>query len=329
MSTLFKPLVVLSIVIAAFISSCTREVVEPDIQLLRGQVTYTHPFGISYLSFCDSMNGMVHTLTGYLLKTTDGGRSWDTTNAPAMIRDGLILVSPSVVFSYNENEHSSFSRSLNAGQTWTSYAPFDDYLELSFYSPTEGVAFARPYGTFVQNGIMKTTDGGVTWSFQGTDTGLKNQMVFTDALRGYGINGNDQFVRTVNGGQNWTIEQNNCRYFSRISASGTCFLITDDNIIFKSTDFGANWVSCFSDPAGNWFSQVDFNDEGLVVVAAAEGALLISRDFGATWKYMQLEGEAEMVGWIFWEVKITGHNTCAVVVSDDIAYSLYHITIPQ
>jgi photosystem II stability/assembly factor-like uncharacterized protein len=315
--------------IFAMLSSCTREVSEPDITLLDYEIAYTNASGISFLSFSDSDNGMVWSKTGYILKTTNGGRNWDTTAFPPTICSGVICLSPSITYLYTLSDHSFFHRTGNGGNSWTYAGPFDDNLLMSFYTPTEGYAFARPWGSFLSNGIMHSTDAGANWTYQATNMNLAGQMRFVNANEGYGISSNGEFLRTVNGGLNWSIKHSDCKYFSRMSNSGKCFLITSENRIYKTTDFGVTWNLCFSDPAGSWFGQIDFSDEGLVVAGAANGAVLVSYDEGLTWKYMQLKGETSMTNYLFREVALLSNNVCVVTGNYDNSWFIYRITLPQ
>src|SRR4051812_45385225 len=54
------------------------------------------------------------------------------------------------------------------------------------------------------NGINVTEDGGATWS--ATGIGFPPRFHFFDALRGYGINpDNNNVYKTEDGGQNWEV----------------------------------------------------------------------------------------------------------------------------
>jgi photosystem II stability/assembly factor-like uncharacterized protein len=115
--------------------------------------------------------------------------------------------------------------------------------------------------------VMKTTDGGITWTIlnTGTTKNLRQADFLQNGLSGYAVGytqgAGSSIIKTSDGGINWqNININQIYYLSSIDffneqtgfVGGSIGL--DINFIFRSTDGGLNW------------SQSDSLDEGIIAI---------------------------------------------------------------
>lgn len=190
-------------------------------------------------------------------------------------------------------------------------------------------------GTAVGAGgtIIRTTDGGVTWTMQesGTEAVLR-AVSFVDTYTGTTVGYDGTIVRTTDGGATWTAQEsgtgNSLRDVSFVDAN-TGTAVGSRRTIIRTVDGGASWIAQ-SPPssAGYSFSSVSFTDEntGTLVHFWAEefgynySTIHKTTDGGATWveqtriKYVGLH-----------DVTFTDENTGTVVGTPNRSVSTYSI----
>jgi photosystem II stability/assembly factor-like uncharacterized protein len=164
----------------------------------------------------------------------DGGASW--TNVPNTALCGNIgalthIDMPTGTVAYAGGVNNHLFRSADGGQTWTAIttlpAAFDDMRGLSFVD--DQVGFVCGTG-----GLLKTTDGGATW----TDAAVGLIGPVTDV---FAVNANLVFVGS------------------------------DGNKIFRSTDGGASWTLDFTHPICFFCTIHDFDLGGTTLYATYGG----------------------------------------------------------
>lgn len=149
---------------------------------------------------------------GILLKTTDGGLTWD-------YLPGETTPLNSVYFTDNETGfiagghcnqvgcYSKIQKTTDGGTTWTDQAiPLNTEMlnSVSFPDTVTGYA-AGDNGT-----ILKTTDEGATWNFQSSDaTQNLNSIYFFDVNMGFIVGVNGTILKTTNGGGPLRVSENN------------------------------------------------------------------------------------------------------------------------
>jgi photosystem II stability/assembly factor-like uncharacterized protein len=158
------------------------------------------------LTFADPAHGWIAggAAGGFLLATTDGGRTWHRAypfSAPWPALD-IALVSPSVGFGLGViGDGRAILRTDDGGRTWQAIGrlPVDPGARdrdpiLSFVDPEHGwVATAT--------GVLVTTDGGHTWrSVPGAPPG---GVAFADAEHGCAGSFDTPAAMTTDGGQTW------------------------------------------------------------------------------------------------------------------------------
>jgi photosystem II stability/assembly factor-like uncharacterized protein len=174
--------------------------------------------------------------------------------------------------------------------TWQNPKPKGDNLNcIRFVDAVTGYAVGDA-GT-----IIKTTDGGLTWTVQNSGTPFNLYSVyFTDKNSGY-VAGGDIYesviLKTTNGGMNWSVLtvgfQGPCNSIYFINPD-TGYIVGNSHmevcfVILKTTDGGKNWIKMMY--AHNGLSSVYFTDEDLGYAIGV--TLWKTTDGGANWTNMK------------------------------------------
>ena len=153
-------------------------------------------------------------------------------------------------------------KTTDGGSTWTSLnSTVNFYLKkIQFVNPNIGYVIG---GDNTGSYLLKTTDAGQSWSvinLNSIEKGFPTGMYFKNENEGY-ITGNKLFIKTSNGGLNWTnILTNTSENFSDVKFRDNNFGIATANSsnYYKSTNGGATWQSIDLINQNN-LSQIYFN----------------------------------------------------------------------
>ncbi len=199
---------------------------------------------------------------GYaFLKTYNGGATW--------INDISDTVHANVFFKINDSTvcgvFGEFSKTTNKGVNWINYSiPPNTNLgsSLFFTNETEGFATLSKHSgdpCFNYSSLIKTTDGGQTWTETNYDCDYVDGLYFPSAQIGYMVGGYigspraQKIWKTIDGGNVWEyttfqldsfLTANNV-YGSSIFCTdvNTCYILTNYGIIVKTTNGGGtDWT---------------------------------------------------------------------------------------
>ncbi len=154
----------------------------------------------------------------------------------------------------------------------------DQAAALTFTSPTAGFAATSTK-------LYRTTDGGVSWTFMGD--GLRiNRLRFFDALHGFGIGPAGFFMRTEDGGQNWTAKDLGAGGLDyRTISCGTAKLCVLGNAsgsqLVRTTDAGDTPGTVVT-PSTDPIHAAAFASATRVAAVGANGSTVVSNDAGVT-----------------------------------------------
>jgi photosystem II stability/assembly factor-like uncharacterized protein len=193
--------------------------------------------------FLDSLNGYISGKSGTVMKTADGGLSWQ------MVLNGYYEDMQSVYFRnvdtgfvignggtvlktldggitwdtkasslgmlfriYFFNPDNGFivgqdgliARSTDEGDTWSVVRNGNEFLTCIYFI-SDTVGYASGYTSDLHTVILKTQDGGISWeSLNVNIPGSPEDMKFTDGNTGYIVGGQSLILKTTDSGLTWT-----------------------------------------------------------------------------------------------------------------------------
>ena len=260
------------------------------------------------VSFYDRNNGWAVGAIGTILRTTDGGTSWQLQNAGTTgYLYAVAALSPTTCLV--GGPAGLIFKTTNGGSSWTQISTNISYgyMSFCFVNSNVGYAVALLGGT-----VSKTTDGGNSWI--NINTGFAQALYdvsFSDVSSGWiaggsGFYGSPSFMaRTTDGGANWTQQTVPTSYgFYGVCAMDSLgWAVGYDGVILRTTNGGKAWTTSV---AGNVLTydlnSVSFrrykgyrgSPDSLVGVAVgANGTTFMSRDGGITWTQIMGDFEAK------------------------------------
>jgi photosystem II stability/assembly factor-like uncharacterized protein len=150
------------------------------------------------VDFLDANNGYLIANSGKVYKTTDGGLNWTE-----KVLNSSCVVSKLQFIDNNvgyANCSSRIYRTNNAGQTWTQYfySSYSNYLSFHFWDANKG---AIEY----EGNFALTSNGGSNWQTISGSPPISRSMQFLDANTLVGISSiANVFLKSTDGGLTWT-----------------------------------------------------------------------------------------------------------------------------
>jgi photosystem II stability/assembly factor-like uncharacterized protein len=253
-------------------------------------------YEIYALAFVAPDTGFAVGLLGRILKTTDGGQTWNTYSPTYIPVTAVTFPTPSTGYATTWN---NIYKTTDGGQTWdslglttgTAYASSSRFEQAHFLNADTGYVTSS---SSVQ--LHWTTDGGQTWTTSNPAPYSYDNVIGMSYLTpdtGYisleetGACCSGIIEKTTNGGQTWTPTwgaQYNGQYFSDITYvdANTVYGIQYYQL-YKSTDGGQTWNVVFT---ADYYqlTGVSFTDKNNGYLADENGYIHITRDGGQTWQ---------------------------------------------
>ncbi|TND08596.1 MAG: Uncharacterized protein FD123_2100 [Bacteroidetes bacterium] len=226
------------------------------------------------IGFIDSLNGFIGTLeTGYdpgdtviMYKTTDGGTTWsNVANLPGPRPGGIcgmFVVNDSTLYACGRYYGpAGFYKTTDKGISW-SYTSMTGLaggiVDIHFFDKDTGIAVGGTIPNYLnaQGRILKTVDGGNTWTIAHTsahpqEIGWKISFPSRNtgyvSLESFRASGPQYFLKTTDGGNTWQDMQ--FLASGTFSAQGIGFLndtigwIGGSSFNYKTTNGGLTWSS--------------------------------------------------------------------------------------
>ncbi|MFN0151241.1 MAG: FlgD immunoglobulin-like domain containing protein [bacterium] len=214
--------------------------------------------------FVDSLHGWTGALfspDSLLYETTDGGFTWTLESIPEQAPEGicgLFAVDSSVIYGCGRyNGPPRMIKTTDGGETWTSSdlsAYATTLVDCYFTSPDSGFV-AGGIGTYpdsTRDVVLRTTDGGASWSAVHTGNRLKEwcwKISFPSPLVGYisleRLAFQVSFLKTTDGGATWSRKPFTSGGYYRAQGIG----FADDMVgwiggstpMYATTDGGETW----------------------------------------------------------------------------------------
>ena len=218
--------------------------------------------------FFNGTNGIVAGATGFVGKTSDGGVTFNS------VGNGAVPATQGC-------------KSISFADANTGY-----------------IAAANPGG--FGGTIIKTTDGGSTWTSVYTTTAASvNALVATNATTVHAVRSEDgSVINTTDGGLTWSTPVPNTVGQSMLGMSFldsmTGFVVGSNGGMSKTTDGGATWAP-LATPQTDWpFFQMKIISAVEIYAVGAPGFLYKSTDLGATWTALPILPVAGISDTLIW-----------------------------
>ncbi len=270
------------------------------------------------VSFTDPNNGMVIGDGGTILRTTNGGISWTpvftgTTNdftAMSFIdaNEGWAVTGIIHGFHTELRDSSFIFHTTDGGVTWTKQLtmPLTLFNDVSFVDADNGWAVGVRTDSIWWTSeywiILRTNNGGTTWTQTLTDTIWGSKIFFADMNTGWiistsiGMGSKSCIYKTIDGGNTWGLQ---FEIGSRWGSHLRDIVFLDSNIgiavgrsapnvasnyalIVKTIDGGANWTQILIDPPA--LNGVFFINAMEGISVGEEGVIHRTSDGGTSWE---------------------------------------------
>ena len=246
--------------------------------------------------FWSSTRGCV-TCGGHVMRTTDGGTTWDSLPGPNMftlaaITFAIDLYSGAETTGYVVASGGKIAKSTDAGATWvreSSGVTVD--LRAITWSHKMPVFDNTSYvcgGDGTEGVVLKTTDAGQTWVRQSVNPGHPIAAVDfpVEGQTGFASGWSGVLLKTTDGGAHWDSLSSGTTSdlvgisFPRDTLTG--YVCGSGGVILKTTNGGATWVS---EPTGvsDYLASVSFPTSETGYAAGASGTIIKTTNGGSTW----------------------------------------------
>lgn len=242
------------------------------------------------VSFIDELNGFVSGARGMVLRTTDGGITWnELTNIYINIvrLDDIHFVNRQIGIVVGDDGGKIF-RTNNGGVSWDLIeAGITTVLRaVDFFDENTGVAVGR-YGI-----IRRTTNAGESWTNPQVNQATEQlfglhifDQTFACAV------GENTIVTTTDAGQSWykqTYTYPDWVMGVHFVTRQKGFAVGVNGKIYKTTDEGATWIQAATIVPQNILRRVAFANELNGVAVGDLGTIARTTDGGDTWTRVQL-----------------------------------------
>ena len=232
--------------------------------------------------FLDPNEGVAVGDSGTILRTTDGGSAWQS--VASGVKDNLRSISFNGTNGICGGDSQDILYSTDSGASWQiGQSGFlgGGFPGAQMLSSTTG--FVAGQNSIFQALVGKTTDGGVSWTFQafqfdGNEGGANDVFFFdqnTGLVSGSVFDGMGAIARTTDAGMNWStlfFDQPIEGIAFPTAASG--FAVGSSGRILNSTDTGINWTDQTSGSTAN-LHDVSFASDRLTGIVVGDGGVIL------------------------------------------------------
>ncbi len=230
------------------------------------------------VSFMDSLRGWLAAgSSGFIFHTVDGGRTWEYQDLGSKANiNAVMFVDDQFGWAAGNDSAGVIYLTTNGGQAWERATIPNGELPLtSLQFVGRDIGFAACQS----NMILKTTDGGGTWTERRVNHNYLGAMFLLDSRIGFVIG--DHFYVTHDGGDTW-IQQGSqsgamCGLYFRDSTAG--WLADPHTGLLATSDGGRSWVTKVADVS---LTSVTFIGQGHGIAWGSAGQYS-SVDSGQTW----------------------------------------------
>lgn len=211
---------------------------------------------------------------------------WQNPKPTGADHNFALILSPSDYMLFGNG--GAVSRSSNGGEAWMTL--YIDSLSRNINAASFPTA-STGYAAGTSGMIMKTTDGGLTWNYQVSNTTQTIWGIFfLNADTGFAATGGGGVLKTYDGGNTWTAGSygtvtNYCIYFLNSSTGFLGSSSATTGRLVKTTDGGTSWTDISSLLTGNsgTVRSISFVNSSTGFVSTSSGLIYKTTDAGLSW----------------------------------------------
>ncbi len=220
------------------------------------------------VSFWNDTLGMATGLDGKVLRTRNGGQSWQTLQGGIwMPMHGVAFVDDSIAIAVGGDGYDvgQITRTTDQGTSWEVIDSLGIELrDVAFIS--DQIGFACGFGT-----LLKTIDAGQSWTYEDPTNDFFVALDFPTPQIGWLVGRGGNVYQTTDGGESWSrVRNGNLPWMPRHQYHDISFwdeqhgyLVGDEGLVRWTEDGGASW--------GQLEVQTDEHLHGIVLTSARTG----------------------------------------------------------
>ena len=248
---------------------------------------------------------------GIIVKSTDGGETWELNYPLAGTIDGLEKIEFVSVDKGFAVGYDIFLKTEDGGASWTPITVGTDiwrYNNLTFYNEMIGYATAFTNSSGFQTYL--TADGGDTWTQGASSANMGTIAVgYADETTLFSTGNNQVISKSTDGGDSWTVIRNGTPTFVNLEVAfsdlDNGMVSGEDGELLITHDSGDTW-STFSTGYHNFYG-LHYNGNELYA-AGTDQDVYYSSDSGDTW---ELVHNGENVA-TFYEIQFFDNNSALI-----------------
>jgi len=196
------------------------------------------------LSFFNKLTAIAVGKDGLVVRTTDGGVTWNFVphQAYTELLHSVAFPKGDTSLGIAVGNNGAIMRTPDGGKTWSVItSPVTSILYGVCFADEKHAVAVGQYGT-----IIKSTDAGLTWSPQSSGVVRDlNSVSFATSLDGIIVGDSATILTTQSGGQFWTTRWTTpltSDYFTGVSFPDSLHaFLCGENAVYKTTDGGLSW----------------------------------------------------------------------------------------
>lgn len=251
------------------------------------------PRDLRDVTFFDELNGVAVGGAGQIRTTSDGGETWQSTEA---VTDKRLLS----VFFLNDNlgwavgEGGVLIKTENGGNSWSFIGTNTTSVLYDVHFTTANIGIAVG-----ENGlIIRTTDGGFTWqNVTSNSIRLLRNVHFVSETHGIAVGNQTEVLLTTDGGLTWSkdgVTFNGGTIADLLRNLTSVHFVDESNgwavgflgVIWRTSDGGRTW-NRQSAPQNTLLNKVQFADVNNGWIVGNSGVIFATTNGGTNWTVQQ------------------------------------------
>lgn len=232
---------------------------------------------------------------GTIMRTDDGGESWETIfQVNALYGDLFAVQFTSEEVGWAAGEWGTILQTRDGGKSWEFKKSGTTYTLYSLYFVNADTGWAA--GRWGK--VFKTIDGGETWVEQASGTFRRLLSIcFSDASHGLAVGHGGAIIKTIDGGETWIEKTSGVDSNLRqvCFSDSVSWVVGEEGTILKSSDSGESWKAIashttydlasisFADVGSGWAVGFHAYAGTLGELYKTSGAILKTSDGGDSW----------------------------------------------